>query len=564
MTNIYSKLLKEYCDAMIELQDKSGDKAFNGGIYCRACKNIHGRCSDAVYGFTVAAKLFGEEKYIKAAKDVFAYGENMICDDGGLYNDAQTTWRYTTTFHLTVVIEALRAGKGIFDAETIKAFEARAEKMANWLYENLDEKSPANINYATTNGLALAISGNYFHNQKYLDRAKRLVDYAMEHISENGLLYGECKPHDKLSEKGCRGIDIGYNVEESVPALVKYSFEVGDEVLKEKLIGIVRSHLDFMFPDGGWDNSFGCRNNKWTYWGSRTSDGCVPMLLLFADKDPMFAEAAYRNAEMLDKCSIGGLLYGGPHYRKRGEYACTHHTFEHVNSIAFALDHINEKYLMPTKRGKIPSDSTDSFKYYKEVRTYKIAKGDYLATITDYDFDIFFSGHASGGTLTALYNRKIGPMIMGSVTDYVLVEPTNMQQVKDRQNHRSLLPRLVKTIDGTEYSSTFFLNAEMVDNRAIDGYFISAMTGLSDNKGNELSGIKPQIDYKLSENGLSIDIKNANGLTLVLPLIAGKVDVVQGKKTSQKEIFFLTGGFIAEEYDILSDENGNISLLIEA
>ena len=563
MTNIYRKLLKEYCDAMIELQDKSGDKAFNGGIYCRACKNIHGRCPDAVYGFTVAAKLFGEEKYIKAAKDVFAYGENMLCDDGGLYNDAQTTWRYTTTFHLTVVIEALRTGKGIFDAETIEAFEARAEKMANWLYENLDEKSPANINYATTNGLALAISGNYFHEQKYLDRAKRLVSYAMEHISENGLLYGECKPHDKLSAKGCNGIDIGYNVEESVPALVKYAFETGDEDLKEKLIGIVRSHLDFMIPDGGWDNSFGNRNNKWTYWGSRTSDGCVPMFLFFADKDPVFAEAAYRNAELLDKCSIGGLLYGGPHYHRRGEYACTHHTFEHVNSIAFALDHIEEKYLMPEKRCKIPSDSTDGFKYYKEVRTYKIAKGDYLATITDYDFDIFFSGHASGGTLTALYNRKIGPMIMGSVTDYVLVEPTNMQQVKDRQNHRSLLPRLVKTIDGTEYSSTFFLNAEMVDNRAIDGYFVSARTGLSDNKGNELAGVNPQIDYKLSESGLRIDIKNANGLTFVLPLIGGKVDVEKGKTASRKEIFFLTGGFIAEEYDVLPDENGNISLLIK-
>lgn len=564
MANIYRKLLKEYCDAMIELQDKSGDKAFNGGIYCRACKNIHGRCSDAVYGFTVAAKIFGDEKYIKAARDVFDYGENMLCDDGGLYNDAQTAWRYTTTFHLTVVIEALRAGKGIFDAETIESFESRAKKAANWLYENLDEKSSANINYATTNGLALAVSGNYFHEQRYLDRAKRLVSYAMDHITENGLLYGECKPHDKLSAKGCKGIDIGYNVEESIPALVKYAFETGDETLKEKLIGIVYSHLDFMLPDGGWDNSFGNRNNKWTYWGSRTSDGCMPMFLLFADKEPMFAEAAYRNAELLDKCSIGGLLHGGPHYRKRGEYACTHHTFEHVNSIAFALEHIDEKYLAPSKRVEIPSDCTDNFKYYKEVRTYKASKGDYLATVTDYDFDIFFSGHASGGTLTALYNRKIGPMIMGSVTDYVLVEPTNMQQVKDRQNHRSLLPRLVKTVGGREYSSTFYLNAEMTDKRTIGGYFVSARTGLSDNEGNELSGVKPQIDYTLNESGLRIDIKNASGLTFVLPLIAGKVDVEQGETSGRKEIFFLTGGFIAEEYDVLSDENGHISLLIEA
>lgn len=560
--NIYVKLLKEYCDGMIALQDKSEDKAFRGGIYCRACKNIHGRCPDAVYGFVVAAKIFGEEKYLQAAKEVFAYGENMLCEDGGMYNDAQTTWRYTTTFHQTAVIEALRSGKDILDGETISAFENRAEKMAKWLYENLDEKSPANINYATTNGLALALSGNYFHEQKYLARAKRLIDYAMAHISESGFLYGESKSHDKISAKGCKAVDIGYNVEESVPALVKYAFETDDERLKEKLTQIVRAHLAFMFPDGGWDNSFGNRNNKWTYWGSRTSDGCAPMFLLLADRDKAFAEAAYRNTEMLDKCSENGLLFGGPYYYKRGEYACTHHTFEHVNSIAFALDNIDEKYLTPD-RAALPSDSSDLCRYYPEVRTYKLAKGDYLATITDYDFDIFFSGHASGGTLTALYNKKTDePMIMGSVTDYVLVEPTNMQQVKDRQNHRSLLPRLVKTVDCNEFSSTFYLNASAEKKEVECGYAILCETGLSDNKGNRLADVNPQIEYLLTESGLKIKIEKSDGLKFLLPLISGAIDVKSGRIESDKEIFFLTGGFIAREYTLLPDEKGKIELAV--
>lgn len=562
-TNIYRNLLKKYCDALISLQDRGDDKAFKGGIYCRACKNIHGRCPDAVYGYIVAAKIFGEEKYLLAAKDVFAYGDNLLCTDGGLYNDAQTTWRYTTTFHQTAVIEALRSGAEILDKETFAAFEKRAARMAEWLYDNLNEKSPANINYATTNGLAMALSGNYFHEQKYLDRAKRLIAYAMEHISENGLLYGESKPHDKLSAKGCKAIDIGYNVEESVPALVKYAYEVGDEELKERLVKIVRAHLDFMLPDGGWDNSFGNRNNKWTYWGSRTSDGCAPMFLLLADKDAAFAEAAYRNAEMLEKCSEGGLLYGGPHYHKRGEYACTHHTFEHINSLAFVLEHIDEKYLQPAPTA-IPSDKTDLCKYYPEVRTFKLAKGDYRATITDYDFDIIFSGHAAGGTLTALFNKKVGPMIMGSVTDYVLVEPTNMQQVKDRENHRSLLPRLIKAVDGKEYSSTFYLNAEIGREEKVEAYCITANTGLATNGGEILSGANPRIEYTLSESGMQINITCAEGLKFVLPLIAGMIKVKQGEEESKKEIFFLTGGFIALEYTILPDAQGTIKLLIEA
>ena len=561
--NIYIKLLKEYCDALISLQDKSDDKAFHGGIYCRSCKSIHGRCPDAVYGFVVAAKIFGDEKYLRAAKNVFAYGDNLLCTDGGLYNDVQTTWRYTTTFHQTAVIEALRAGQGILDSETVVAFEKRAAKMAEWLYENLDEKSPANINYATSNGLAMALSGNYFHERKYLDRARRLISYVMEHISESGFIYGESKPHDKISKKGCKSVDIGYNVEESVPALVKYAYEVGDEDLKERLVKIVRAHLVFMFSDGGWDNSFGNRNNKWTYWGARTSDGCAPMFLLLADRDFSFAEAAYRNTEMLDKCTVNGLLYGGPHYYKRGEYACTHHTFEHVNSLAFVIEHINEKYLMP-QHSLLPSQNSDFCKYYPEVRTYKLAKGDYIATITDYDFDIFFSGHACGGTLTALYNEKIGPMVMGSVTDYVLVEPTNMQQVKDRQNHKSLLPRLVKTVDGYEYSSTFFLDAIISEKVIENGYSILAETGLSDNKGKKLFGAKPQIEYTLTENGLTINVKYADGLKFLMPLISGEIKLRCGKIENKKEIFFLTGGFIAQEYVILPDERGNVKFLVKA
>ncbi|MBO5335216.1 MAG: alginate lyase family protein [Clostridia bacterium] len=559
--NLYRKLLKEYCDALISVQDKGNDKAFKGGIYCRSCKMIHGRCPDAVFGFTVMAKISGEEKYLQAAKDVFAYGENMLCTDGGLYNDAQAAWRYTTTFHQIAVIEALRAGKDLFDAETKAAFEKRAKGMAEWLYLNLDERSPANINYATTNGLALALSGTYFGDQKYLDRAAHLIAYAMAHISESGFLFGESKPHDRLSDKGCRSVDIGYNVEESIPALVKYAHEVGDTAILDKAQKIVEAHLKFLLPDGGWDNSFGNRNNKWTYWGSRTSDGCAPMFLLLADRNPAFAEAALRNTEQLAACTVDGFLYGGPHYHRNGEHACTHHLFEHVNSIAFAVEYIDEKYLSP-KRVAIPADSEDVFDYYPEVRTYKLAKGKYSATVTDYDFDIYFSGHASGGTLTALYHKDKGAMIMGSVTDYVLVEPTNMQQALDRDHHRSLLPRFELVKDGVRYSSTFYLFADMQDEKTQNGYTVSASTGLTDNKYNVLDGVKPQVAYTLTEQGLTLAASGATGVKFILPLITGEVICAKGALEQTDKIFFLTGGFQATEYTFVPDENGEIELKI--
>lgn len=557
--NLYRKLLKEWCDALISVQDKGMDPAFSGGIYCRSCKMIHGRCPDAVYGFTVMAKISGDEKYLQAAKAVFAYGENMLCTDGGLYNDAQAAWRYTTTFHQIAVIEALRAGKDLYDSETLAAFEKRARGMAEWLYLNLDEHSPANINYATTNGLAMALSGTYFWEQKYLDRAAHLIEYALAHISESGFLYGESKPHSRLSDKGCRSVDIGYNVEESIPALVKYAEEVKNEALLDRVQGIVEAHLKFLLPDGGWDNSFGNRNNKWTYWGSRTSDGCAPMFLLLADRNPAFAEAAYRNTQQLAACTVDGFLYGGPHYHQHGEHACTHHLFEHINSIAFAIEHIDEKYLSP-KRVAIPMDSEDVFDYYPEVRTYKLAKGKYSATVTDYDFDIYFSGHATGGTLTALFHKEKGPMIMGSVTDYVLVEPTNMQQALDREHHRPLLPRFEAFEGGKRYSSTFHLFAEISGEKGAKEHTVSATTGLSDNAYNVLDGVKPSVSYTLSAEGMRICASGAKGVKFVLPLIAGEVKAGKGTLEKTDDIFFLTGGFTATEYTFQPDENGELEL----
>ena len=559
--NIYKRLLKKYCDALLSVQDKGKDKAFRGGIWCRSCKMIHGRCPDAVYGFVVMAKLSGKKKYLNAAKEVFAYGENMLCTDGALYNDAQANWRYTTTFHQIAVIEALRAGKDILDKKTKSAFEKRAKGMAEWLYQNLDEHSPANINYATTNGLALALSGNYFGVQKYLDRAHHLVSYALKHISESGLLYGESKPHDKVSSKGCRSVDVGYNVEESLPALVKYAHEIGDEKLMDDVLPIVSAHFDFLFPDGGWDNSFGNRNNKWTYWGSRTSDGCAPMLLLLADKNPAFAEGAYRNTQLLEKCSPDGFLYGGPDYKKNGEHACTHHLFEHVNSIAFALENIDEKYLRP-QGVEIPSDKREGCTYYPEVNTWRFIKGDYLATITDYDFDVYFSGHATGGTLTALHHKTKGPMVMASVTDYVLVEPTNMQQTLKRDKHRPLVPRFTAVKDGVEYVSSFYQKATTSFEKTDEEYTVKAQTGLTSKNDQTLDGVHPKIAFTLGENGLKIEISDADDTKYVLPLICGNLTVLEGEIEKQEEIFFLTGGFIAQEYT-LTPKNGKILIKID-
>ena len=53
-------------------------------------------------------------------------------------------------------------------------------------------------------------------------------------------------------------------------------------------------------------------------------------------------------------------------------------------------------------------------------------------------------------------------------------------------------------------------------------------------------------------------------MKFLLPLIGGEIKVTDGKIDSKKEIFFLTGGFIAQEYMIIPNYDGNIEFIVKA
>ncbi|MBQ7294020.1 MAG: hypothetical protein IJW79_09820 [Clostridia bacterium] len=557
MKKLCFDLLKTWCDGLLSLRVRGfGDPTIDGAFHCRACKVFHGRCPDAIYPLVYMYKATRDEKYLDAAKAVFDWGENMLCDDGAVFNDSQNEWKGITVFAAVALCEALICGKELLDAETVEKWETRLLGMGEWCFENLTENSKSNINYPVTNVFAMALLGKYFGREDFLARAKELENYAMSMITENGFLMGEGKPRDAVTPLGCRPIDIGYNMEESLPSLVKYAKLIGDEELIEKLSDILLKQLDFMLPDGAWDNSFGSRSNKWTYYGSRTSDGCAPAFVLLADRHPAFMEAARRNIELTKACTYDGLLYGGPHYRRHGEHACTHHTFEHANALACVLEHLDKE----CERTDIPCDTAHGIKHYPEINTYKMACGDYRATVTGYDFGIEFGHHACGGSLTLLWKYGVGPMIAGGVVGYRISEPHNYQLTTATRTHRCLVPRLEVQKYGVQYNSAFFATPKMSNN----GSSIKVIGGLADQKSQRFDNDTDRFfTYSLSENGIEVSVENAQETEFILPLIAGELDVVCGEIKASEEIFFLTGGFIATEHVISPDANGNIKLIIK-
>lgn len=555
MTDLYRKLLRQYSDELLSHQFKDIDASINGGVYCPSCKVIHGRCIDGIYGLCAAYKTFGERKYLQGAEALLRYSGELLCKDGGLYNDLQTTWRFTTVFFVIDIAETLLSLEDILPPSFAENLKKRLKTHADWLYKNLDEHSKANINYPTNNALALYLAGAYLHEERFLKQGKKLASYALSHTSESGLFYGEGKPHDKVTPRGCRAIDIGYNLEESLPALAKFAFYSKDEEMLKKVHYIGKSHLDFILPDGAIDNSFGCRNYKWTYYGSRTCDGLIPLCLILSKYEPAFKEAAYRNLTLIDRCSSSGLLSGGPDYIKHGEKPCMHHTFEHLNAIAFGVLAFEEKAI-PEKGIPLPSDSIYE-RYYSEMDAYRFGTEEFLFDISCYDENISYSGHASGATLTLLYSRSLGPLVAGSVGDYELTESTNMQVPLDTENHRPLLPRFETFEDGILYSSAYFVGVKK------EGEGLSFCSALSDRVGRKLPGSEFRVSYQATPDRFRISLSAPKlDLPFLLPLINGRLNILEGTLRETKDIFFLTPGFEAKEYSIDPNKDGQIVMEI--
>lgn len=592
--SLYDTLLREWCDALLRLQiTERSEPEFYGGILCPACARIHGRCGDAIYPFMYLADTTGEKKYLNAARRLFTWTEhNMARKNGSLDNDTNSTWKGTTVFYVMQLAEALLHHGGLLEPEERAVWTERLKKSSAYLTDNIDVIG-GNINYPITCAYALGAAAKALGKEGtgsirgQSEKADELARRALGHMTENSLLYGEGKDTEQISNKGCRPIDIGYNVEESLPALAMYARLKNDREVLERVKHCMRAHMEFMLPDGAWDNSWGTRNNKWTYWGSRTSDGCLAGYGIFADEDPQFAEAVYRNAELLRKCTYDGLLYGGPMFREAGELPCVHHTFCHAKSIASMLD----MGIRPEKQNvQLPREQQAACRCFPDAHVNLIRAGGFLATVTDYDIIYSRGGHATGGAITVLWHGKTGPIVAGSMTEYALVEYNNMQPLR-KNVLACMTPRLEYSFSGTEMQRNSKAGSEGKMYRSIND--TDAVVTVKERAHEcmvQVQGVMKDLDqhagipfflsYCFAENKVRFrGTAAAEGTRMYFPCIVSKKDRVKiltenmihiekenavlqicsDRKilgiTEEERIFNPVGGFIAQPIYIAAGEN---------
>lgn len=519
---ISENLLRKWNKGMFDLQVKSGEH--EGALKCPSCSFYHGRAGDAIFPFLYLAKKDNNSNYLDAGVKVFKWTDKYMSNkDGSWRNDFVNKWRGITVFGAIAAAEALIYCGDILDKKDYDYIKARLYKAGEFM-RDFFVIGNTNINYTATGGQALWLLGEFFDDKSFKEKGKLLIGDTLKCFSENEkFLFGEGKPVDLISPKGCRLVDLGYNVEESLPALIHYALDSNDKEALEMAIVSMKTHLEFMLPDGAWDNSWGTRNFKWTYWGSRTSDGCQSALALLADKDPAFYKGALKNAELYERCTADNLLHGGLHYIAHKIPPCVHHTFAHAKVVANVLAH-ETKAPANADKIKLPREEKYGIKHFKDIDTTLVSKGGYRATITALDLnyqDKNKNGHASGGALSLLWHEKAGTIIAGSMNEYQIWEKLNMQYYADRIP-MSTTPRMEVVHNNVRYANISDLSAKMEHQQTQDKVVVSSKSKLADalqNTPNDKS--KCTSKFEFTDDVVLLDYSCENpSARIVLPIIA--------------------------------------------
>lgn len=537
LRNDAEKLLMEWVDTLLTYQCEGLHPALDGGFLCPACARIHGRIGDTVLPLMYLADKTGDDKYLLAAKKLMKWMENVHRPDGSWMNDVHVSdWSGTTVFAAIALYEAVHYHGHLLDDSTCNHWKKQLLEAGEFMMKNPqmysrrmqgNMKRLNNVNYSASVTYALQALGEMFNRPDFKEEARIVASDLKKFFTVNDFfLYGEGPKIWTPTKNGCLPVDLGYNIEESLPNLAYYALMVNDRELLSIVECSMNTHLEFMLPDGAWDNSWGTRSFKWTYWGGRTSDGFMGGYYAMAEQHPEYLEAIRRNIRLLKKSTNNGLLHAGRDYQASGIPACIHHTFGHAKALTAFLE------LPPLKAPQyksLPRDNAYGVKYFQDIRTWLVAEGPWRSTCTGFDAEYKVKGtHPMGGAVSLLWHEQAGPVFAATTNRYALIEAPNMQS-NSRKYIMSGTPRVEMVQYGTIYSNLDDLDTDIVYTQEKDKHRFHINTHLVDaDQQTPVQGAFPvTLDYVYSKQGMSIVVDYCP-LTacLVLPVIAAPSEVV--------------------------------------
>ena len=520
-------LLEAWCERFLSLQlDSSRGERFRGAVLCPACGLLHGRSSDMVYPLTLLWRLTGKEKYLRGAEAAVDFAEaNMVMPETGLYrNDFASAWYGISVFGYMALSDARRAGGGALPPETAEKWDAILRRLSAGIYIELNKPSfKPNVNYFAGGAAVMARAWKTEKEEKYLLRAKEWADLTLSYVTPDGMLSGEgYHAVRRRSPRGFVPVDLGYNAEESIPLLFSAAEDLEDEELFKEAEKLMNGLLPFLLPDGGLDNSWGSRAAKWTWYGSRTSDG-IQGALIRKPGDPVWREAAARTFSLYEKLTLDGLLAGGAMHEDAGVPVCVHHTFTHAKTLAHMLE--SGLDFAPTGAA-LPSEEFRGVREYPSAGVFLVSAGDFRASLysSDYTQDPRLSPR--GGSMTLLWHAKCGPILAATPNEYYPVEPQNMQLLPHGEPVLNMTPRIEAGAFSNIHDTAFSFSREPQSPRfSVRGFLTSIGGGILTLPDEAYA--RYAVSTVFSPEEVRITAKSDAEGVYHLPVIAGRGDRVE-------------------------------------
>lgn len=493
-------LMKLWCDTLLTYRVSSPHTLLDGALLCPVCHVIHGRIADLAYPLTLLYARSGDKRYLDAADQLIDWTDkNLSRPDGSWRNDAGNEWKGISAFSAIAIGEAIHRHKDCLPESIYTKWRTLFVRISDYLCDTFLKTCTPNINYYAGVACEQALAWTLTGDERYRTFAREQEAFCRAHFDEDGLFYGEMRPLEFVTPKGLRPIDMGYNIEESLPLLVRCTQLLGENqaFYRERF----RDHLKFMLPDGAIDNSWGSRHNKWTWWGSRTSDGALEGLALLAD-EPLFAEACERVLALYETCTHDGLL-ALPMAPQAGEPTCLHHAFCHAKALAV----LAEADFITPERTSLPTEVCDGIHFFQKGNLALVNHAGWRATISASDL-LYAPGCENGGGSMTLLLKDGHPLCAATMRQYNPVEPLNMQMLRQCDQTPCMTPRLCFSGDTDNLQDTHVSLEKNGD------YSVTAQ------------GDGWSIRYDFEDN-LRLSIRTDRPSTFLLPIICDSAPVCQ-------------------------------------
>lgn len=419
----------------------SADPDF-GGIRCPACGLYHTRAAEALFPLACEYRLTGNRDRLKQSVQLGDWLLRQQQADGS-WLETPETWTGTTTDQLLVLLLTYPIVEQKLTAAQRRSWQQGMESAADYLARVMDNRF-ASINYCATTTATLAEAYRLFRKEIYAEKARSLARMIVSKMNAEWFIEGEGGREGAYKY----GVDIGYNLEMSLWGLARYAQLTDDRFVAEAVRRSAEQHLWFIYPDGMLDASAGIRSNKWTVFGSGTSDGIHPLCALLCNTNPAFAEAALRNIDCIEHSfTTSGLLGPGPHYdRVKETPPCIYPTFTKAKSLAMALLWKPAK----TEHATLPLDC-DTLRHFRTLGITLVRRGPFCGTVTASTYkaregaNSKYMHRPAGGACSALWVEGFGLLQAASQTEYRRWEPMSFPIMPEIE---PLTPR-IETITAT-------------------------------------------------------------------------------------------------------------------